>query len=48
LSGSGPSYQLSCSADFNVGDVRPDIELHIYYFSESVSSDFDVGFVEST
>ena len=48
VSGDGLTYQLSCSADFNVGDVRPDIELHIYYFTESVSSDFDVGFVEST
>ena len=47
-SGDGLSYQLSCSNDFNVGDVRPDIELHIYYFSESVSSEFDVGFFEST
>ena len=47
IAGVGPSYQLSCSNDFNVGDVRPDIELHIYYFSESVSSEFDVGFIPS-
>ena len=47
LVGEGPSYQLSCSNDFNVGVVRPDIELHIYYFSESVSSNFDVGTVDA-
>lgn len=45
LSGEGPSYQLSCSENFDIGDVRPDIELHIYYFQESVSSNFDVGYV---
>ena len=48
LSGSGPSYQLSCSEDFSIGVVRPDIELHIYYFTESVSSDFSVGIVPVT
>lgn len=39
-------YQLSVVDDFDIGDVRPDIELHIYYTIESVSVNYDVGFTE--
>ena len=28
------------SPDFNVGIIRPDVELHLYYFEEPVSVDF--------
>lgn len=31
----------STSPDFNVGVNRPDVELHLYYFEESVSVPFD-------
>jgi hypothetical protein len=42
VEGTGDFYQLSCSEGFNIGIVRPDIEFHLYYFSESVSVNFDV------
>jgi hypothetical protein len=46
VAGTGEFYQLSCSENFNIGIVRPDIEFHLYYFSESVSVNFDVGRTE--
>jgi len=39
-------YYLSVNPDFDIGLVRPDIEVHFYYYSESVSVDFDFGYVE--
>lgn len=40
-------YLLSVDPNFDIGVVRPDVEVHFYYYSESVSVDFDIGFVQS-
>lgn len=38
---------LSVSEDFEVGVNRPDLELHLYYFEESVTVDFNVDYISS-
>jgi hypothetical protein len=40
-------YYLSVDPDFEIGSTRPDIEVHFYYYSESVSVDYDFGYVQS-
>jgi hypothetical protein len=48
LGGVSDWYYLSVNPSFDIGSVRPDIEVHFYYYSESVSVDFDCGYVEET
>lgn len=40
-------YYLSVNPAFDIGIARPDIEVHFYYYSESVSVDYDFGYVDS-
>jgi len=46
-SGTFPSNELYCkaSADFEVGIKRPPVELHVYYYEESVSVPFEFNYL---
>ena len=43
--GDGINCYLSVGSDFNIGDVRPDIEIHIYYYIELCTVNFDSNFI---
>lgn len=48
IEGSSDWYYLSVDPAFDIGDVRPDIEVHFYYYSESISVNYDIGYVEGS
>lgn len=49
FSGSEPNVvSLKAEEDFNVGTSRGPIELHIYYYEESVSVPFEFEFVDNS
>lgn len=45
IEGDGVNCYLSVDSDFVIGDVRPDIEIHFYYYDESCTVNFDSNYI---